>query len=99
MFASARSSSLETAVADELDRRGIAYEWQAPLGRFVADFLLLESDTVVECDGTYWHSRPGIAERDARKDAVAESLGYRMVRLTEEAIRADVAAAVENTLT
>lgn len=89
-----RTSSIEVAVAQEFDRRGIRYEAQHRVGRWLCDFYLPDTRTVVECDGTYWHSRPEVIERDARKDRYLTGKGYRVVRLTEAAINEDVAAAV-----
>lgn len=89
-----RPSSIEEAVAVELDRRGVAYERQRRIGRWLCDFYLPDSNTVVECDGTYWHSRPEVVERDARKTAYLTGRGFRLVRLPEEEINADAASAV-----
>lgn len=88
-----RVSSLETAVAAELDSRGIEYEQQAKCGRYVMDFRI--GNVIVECDGAYWHSRPGVKDRDSRKDAACKKRGWSVVRLTEDEIRTDVVAAVD----
>lgn len=91
-------SSLEMSVATELARRSVDYEWQVSVGvRFVADFVV--GGTIIECDGGYWHSLPGAAERDARKDEACREAGYRVVRLSESEINEDVSAAVDRALT
>ena len=41
----------------------------------------------LEVDGSYTHSRPGAAERDARKDAFLRARGYRVIRARERAER------------
>lgn len=81
-----RSSSLEESVAAHLDSLGVAYERQARVRRFLVDFRI--GDLIVEADGVYWHSRPKVIERDARKNAAIEAEGMRLVRLTEAQIRA-----------
>lgn len=59
-------SRLEDVVAEELDRRGIQYMRQLGIkdpitGKFFAcvDFIL-ENGTVLEVNGTFWHSDPRV---------------------------------------
>ena len=78
--------NIEKIVASLLDELGIAYEVQVPIGKYCADFLIPEQGLVVECDGTYWHSKSGAAARDARKDLYLQNNGYRVLRLPEKEI-------------
>ena len=87
-----RVSSLEVAVAEELTRRGIAYEAQVRLGRFTVDFLI--GSTVLEVDGVYWHSLPKVVARDRRKDRWLQDHGYLVVRITEAEVRSEDFAAL-----
>ncbi len=80
-----RVSAIEEAVAVELDRRGISYERQVRLQRFVADFRV--GDTLVEVDGTYWHKLPRVVARDARKEVVFAAMGLALIRVPESDIR------------
>jgi very-short-patch-repair endonuclease len=52
------------------------------------DFIITNTltDTVIECDGEYWHSLPGAAERDKRKHAVLDARGFMVIRLSEASI-------------
>lgn len=82
-----RSSSLERTVAALLDALGIQYVAQESIGRYVVDFFVASRRLVIECDGLYWHSRPGMKERDARKDELLNALGYTVLRLPEAQIK------------
>lgn len=81
-------TSIERIVAATMDALGIEYLTQRRLGRYVVDILVPSRKIAIECDGTYWHSRPGRPERDAEKTRGLESLGYKVVRLSEAAIKA-----------
>ncbi len=61
-------------------------------GRFIADFYAAEVRLVVEVDGGY-HARR--SDADARRDRALEKLGYRVLRLGDEFVMRDLAAAVE----
>jgi very-short-patch-repair endonuclease len=71
---------------------GTRFIRQAPLGRFVVDFLAPAARLAVEVDGPY-HARRVTA--DARRDRVLRRLGYRVLRLPAELVEKDVAGAVE----
>lgn len=88
-----RVSSIEVATAQHLDSRGIVYRQQVPLVGFVADFVV--GSTVIEVDGSYWHSLPVVVERDRRKDAAYASAGFDVIRLPEEAVRAGDFTSIE----
>ncbi len=80
-------SSLEVVVRQLLDALGVAHEPSVQIGPYVADVLVPHSKLVIECDGDYWHSRPGALERDMRKDRYLEANGYRVLRLGERVIK------------
>ena len=52
---------------------------QFPVGRYIVDFANPAARVVLECDGAAWH---GDAERDQRRQAEIESLGWTVYRLT-----------------
>jgi very-short-patch-repair endonuclease len=58
---------------------------QHPVGSFVLDAYTPEDNLAWEADGDYWHRRPGIAERDERRDqSLTSELGVTaVIRLTE----------------
>jgi very-short-patch-repair endonuclease len=85
-----RNTSLERRVRAALDVLGITYEPSKQIDLYEADFYLPEFNLILECDGAYWHSRTGRAERDAQRDSNLQALGYQVVRLLERDIRTDV---------
>lgn len=85
-----RETNIEKKVREQLEKRNIAYEQEKRIGhRFHLDFYLPEQNIAIECDGKFWHSLPGAARRDKRKEKFIESLGMSLVRLPEDQIRAD----------
>lgn len=89
-------NKLEQTVAALLDGSGITYEQQYRIGRFLFDFFLPESNTLIEVHGTFWHADPRrygnkplskIQQRnvanDARKVERAVRDGYKFVVLWE----------------
>jgi len=91
-----RTTTIEDLIYAELERRGVTYVKQQVVdGLYVVDALVPGARLVIECDGAYWHSRPGAAERDRKKDRYLNSRGYKIFRFLESAIRADVQACVQ----
>ena len=76
-------TSIERKVADALERYGIEYEHEFPIGIYYADFYLIDHGVIIECDGDYWHSKPEVVERDSRKNAFYELHGICFHRFTE----------------
>ena len=56
---------------------GFRFRRQVPLGRYIADFACMSARLVVELDGGQHAER---SERDARRTAWLESVGYRVLR-------------------
>jgi G:T-mismatch repair DNA endonuclease (very short patch repair protein) len=54
----------------------------ARLGGYEVDFLWRERRLIVEVDGYAFHSSRAAFERDRRRDAHLQSLGYRVMRVT-----------------
>jgi len=63
---------------------GLKFRRQVPIGRFIADFLCVQHQLIVEADGPL-HD-PG---RDAERDAWLVSQGYRVLRFRNEQIFGD----------
>jgi len=89
-----KATDIEIAVAAVLDVLSIPYEFEFPLDRFVVDFYIPSLNTVVEADGEYWHHSPETQAKDQERDARLTHLGYRVVRLSEQAIKEDALKAV-----
>jgi very-short-patch-repair endonuclease len=59
---------------------GFHFRRQVAVGDLVYDFGDHGSRLLIEVDGGV-HDAPNVASRDSEKDAAAEALGYRVVRL------------------
>lgn len=80
-------TSIERKTKEWFDRKGINYIHPFNLGdKFQCDFYLPFLNLIVECDGTYWHSREDMKKRDKAKDAYAKKCGFNILRLSEEQI-------------
>lgn len=78
---------IEQQVANWLTELGIEYIEQYKVNSFHCDFYLTIFNTVIETDGTYWHSIPKVIARDKRKNALLKSKGIKLIRLSEHDIR------------
>lgn len=87
-------SSIELIMREELERRNIKHIPQAPIGKYIADFLLVRG-IIVECDGTYWHSIKWVIKKDTVRDLYLNNHGYTILRFTEDRIRADITCCVD----
>lgn len=91
-----RRTGIEVAMADELTSRGIEFEEQVNVGnKFVLDFYLPEYKLAIECDGDYWHTRPGAPEKDARKNQHLTDIGVRFHRFWGSEINEGVESCVD----
>lgn len=82
-----RGTDIELAVEAVLQTLEIGYETQKAIGRYVVDFYVPSKNLVIECDGEYWHDRPEMQAKDARKDTYFASKGYHVLRLLGSQIR------------
>ena len=89
---SSNPSRLEKAVWAVLDALGVIYQTSMPFGTYTADIYVPAKSLVIECDGAYWHGRPGAAEKDAQRDKYMRSLGLTILRLPEREIKNGTAA-------
>ncbi len=82
-------NNLEKAFANILDSLGITYIWQYRVGAAVFDFYIPQIQTLIECNGTFWHADPRFYSpsslratqqrniaNDQRKALIAEKRGY-----------------------
>ena len=88
------TSSLETITRAILDALYIEYVPSKVLVGLIVDIFVPSRNLVIECDGTYWHSRPGAPEKDAERDRRLLAAGYVVLRLPEPEIKSG--AAVEH---
>lgn len=77
-------NGLEKIVALKLEDAGIKYVAHFLFeGMFVVDFFIPEKNTVIECDGDYWHSLPKARKADMRKNKIMREKGVPFVRIRE----------------
>ena len=81
------------------DRRlaGWKFRRQAPLGRFIVDFLCPDAWLIVELDGGQ-HSADAAVMRDAARSAVLEASGYLVVRFWNREVLDDLDGVCETIL-
>ncbi len=60
---------------------GVHVRKQAPIGPYVADFVIHAKNLIVEVDGEH-HFLPDQMRRDAKRDEWLASEGYKVLRLT-----------------
>lgn len=86
-----RNTALELAIQSSLEANRIPFQSQVPLhGIGLVDFLIGlpgTASTVLQCDGVYWHTLPGRAERDAKQDDALNALGYSVIRISDEELK------------
>lgn len=86
-------TSIERALAEEFDRRGLAYVMHKPLfGRYRPDFVFEDACLIVQADGDYWHKRGSQPHRDRRFNETAQDAGWTVLRFWEHQINKDAAA-------
>ena len=89
----ARSLRRDMTVAEEMLWRslrgsqlgGLKFRRQAPIGRYVVDFLCVQHRFVVELDGPP-HDELAQLDHDARRDAWLRDRGYRVLRIPNEIV-------------
>ena len=81
-------SSIEFTTERWLSDRQIEFEPQKQMGPWLADFYLPSQNTVIECDGDYWHAIPKVRRRDRQKDGWMRHNGISIIRLSETEIKA-----------
>lgn len=81
-------SGLEKIVHQHLRKAGVKFQPQKAFRPYFVDIFIPKLNLVVECDGTYWHNRPGAWEQDRKRDRYLISrYGVRVVRVPEKSIR------------
>jgi len=84
----------ERMVREELTRRGIIFiqEKALRLG-FVADFFIPDKNLLIEVDGEHWHIKGN--KRDGFRDYMIRRGGYKIIRIREKDIYANVLKCIE----
>lgn len=79
-------SKAELKLKDYLIQNNINHIHQFQYKYGIADFYLPDNNLIIECNGSYWHSRPDYIERDKRKIAYLTSQGFNVLTLNSEDI-------------
>lgn len=77
---------------------GTRFRRQQPVGPFVVDFFCPAANLIVELDGSVHESQ---VERDAERQALLEGCGYRVLRISTEAVTSslpEVLATIQKSL-
>ena len=89
----------ERRLWQELRRlENVRFRRRAPIGDYIVDFVCHGSRLIVEVDGGV-HDIDVVARRDAERDAWLAGRCYRVLRLTNHEVIADVEAAVRRITT
>lgn len=90
-----KDTKIELKVEAELQKQNINYQKQVPLCKIaIVDFYLPDHNSVIQCDGCYWHNCPihnlkplaGRTEKDRNKDLILYSNGFKVFRFWEHEI-------------
>jgi very-short-patch-repair endonuclease len=84
----------EKALWRVLQRLGLHVRRQAPIGRYIADFVIHQAGLVIEVDGGR-HDLPEEQLHDAIRDDWLKSQGYRVLRFRNQQVLDDVDGVVE----
>jgi very-short-patch-repair endonuclease len=88
-----KRSGIELRVEKFLTIIGVPFFPQFQIGQYFCDFLVPVWNTVIECDGTYWHSptvekrHPGMLEHGRRREEFILQQGVEVLHLPESVIK------------
>jgi very-short-patch-repair endonuclease len=74
--------------------RGLKFRRQHPIGTYVVDFFCDELRLVLEVDGGV-HLEPEQRARDRERQAIIESLGLRVLRISNASVETDLEGALD----
>ena len=81
----------------ELKTLGFHFRRQAPIGRYIVDFVSFRSQLVIEADGGQ-HGMPEGAQSDRVRDDFLQSQGFRVLRFWNSDIDANLEGVMEGIL-
>lgn len=81
---------IENAIHEFLVSIGVVFKSQHTIFRYTCDFYVESSLLIIETDGDYWHSLPGVKNKDLRRDKYMASIGLKTLRLSETEIKSDI---------
>jgi len=81
----------------DLKAFGFHFRRQAPVGRYIVDFVSFRSQLIIEADGGQ-HGMPEGARSDQVRDAFLQSQGFRVLRFWNSDIDGNLAGVMESVL-
>ena len=78
------------------EQLGAKFRRQHPIGEYIADFVCIERKLIVEVDGPT-HAEIEQQLHDARRTDFLESLGYRVIRVTNLQVKESMSYVLETT--
>jgi very-short-patch-repair endonuclease len=85
-LAKSKISKAELLLKKQLEKNNIEFIHQYPYPLGVADFYLPKQNLIIECYGSYWHSKPDYIKRDKRKNNWLQKNNYNVLILCSEDI-------------
>ena len=82
-----QSSRIETNLRTYLSSLGFSQELRSKVGHWNVDLLNPNTKTVIEFDGSYYHSLKGAYAQDRKKSLDLLSQGYTLIRIRERTKR------------
>lgn len=83
-----KNTDIEIIMKLKLKDENISFVHSKRIGKFCVDFLI--KDIIVECDGEYWHNRPGDKAKDFIRDNYLINKGYTVLRFSEYNIKNNI---------
>lgn len=77
-------SKAELKVKEYLEKKKINFISQYPYPIGIADFYLTKQNLIIECYGSYWHSKSDYIKRDKRQQNWLKKNGYNILILCSE---------------
>lgn len=90
VIAKTSNTDIEIIMKDKLKELGLNFIHQYNFNNiFVCDFYLPEMNTIIECDGEYWHNLPQNRKRDGYK-RISLRKKYRLLRFSSKMIKKQI---------
>ncbi|KKT84987.1 MAG: Protein containing DUF559 [Candidatus Collierbacteria bacterium GW2011_GWA2_44_99] len=80
-------TSIEKIVRIRLKKAKIPFEQEVKIGKYHSDFMIQNTNILIECDGDYWHGLPSAIAKDKVRDLILRTKGYEVLRFTETEIK------------
>ena len=97
----AKSMRLEPTEAEDLLwqnlrglKLGVKFRRQQPVDIFIPDFVCTQKKLIIEVDGEYHNGKEQI-ELDAERTRILETIGYKVLRFTNEEVLTNVSSVLE----